>query len=195
MVDPKDLQTAIRETQEALERLRGSTEEFIKKRIGDRLDVDPGERDVVLDRVFQRILPALTTFDQQRCRSPFSWFMTVVDHAVVDYARCHRGTIEPLEEVDEPADEHALPPDVEHEKRKAFETLCVVLGSLPSARSREVLLWFAFAPRASYESIARAMRLESADAAKELKYRALKDLRAEFKRRGIGRDLLAAALG
>lgn len=181
---------------QTFEEVRRLTEEFVRQRIKQFGNWGPAEVDEITEKVYQRVIRALTSYEPERAQQPFSWFMTVVDHAIIDYCRTHKTTTvslsEPKQIPDEERKEPYEPPDLNtptpsaaYRQKRASEIILEAMSRM-RAKEREMLLIITLFPELSYKEIARITGHKSEAAAKECKYRMTKKMRELLKKMGYG---------
>jgi len=174
--------------QRLFEELRARTESHVRARVAKRTDVDPGEKERIVGAVYQQIWKAIYGFDPARTRKPVSWFMTVVDHAIVDHFRRTKKTrTQPTTE--EIVDDRTRDSGLASERRLGFALLCQALAQLEPSW-RDILLLTAMYPDMTYEEIAEATGEPNVQAARQLKYRAIMGIRKVLKKMGVGHGIL-----
>lgn len=195
-IDGEELKRRLIKTEETFEGVRLLTEEFIRQRISQFRNWSPTEVDEIAEKVFQKIRRALSSYDPKRGNNPFSWFMTIVDHAIIDYYRAHKIPIEslsepkqiPEEEIKEPYE----PPDLDSQtptaayRQKRAHTILIEAMSRMEIKEREMLLLITLFPELTYKEIMKITGHPSEAAAKECKYRMAKKMREVLKEMGFG---------
>lgn len=177
MIDNEKLLRAILLSQRVVEKVRELTEPAVRVRVGDRLRLEPGELDRFVEEIYAKMPRALGTFDRRRSTNAFAWFMTIVDHAIVDYARKHGSVdVSSITESEESIDDGRLPPDAEFERRRVFDVLALALARMPPEK-REILLAVAAFPFDHYDKIMKIKGIKTVTAAREAKLRAATELR------------------
>jgi RNA polymerase sigma factor (sigma-70 family) len=199
-IDGERLKEAMVRAQESFEGIRSLTEDFIRDRIREYGQNAALEENEITEKVFQQLGRALCSYDKDRAENPFSWFMTVVDHRIIDYCRTHKV---PMESLDEPRhtsdqeeqepqehpDTSSQTPNAAHRQLKDHEILMEAMSKLASSSRREMLLLVTFFPHLSYKEIATVTRQQSEDAAKQLKYNTMKEMREILGQMGYGWEM------
>jgi DNA-directed RNA polymerase specialized sigma24 family protein len=191
MISPEELASAILTAQRSLEELRRLSEGFIRARVTRRYRLDPGETDVLLDKVYGKIVSALYEYNVGKPKRTFAWFMTVVDHAVIDQLRAGKFRLESVDRVLEPTDESVPTSDVAEEKKRIYAALRDALSRVQSPKRREMLMHIALRGNLDAEDLARTMNLPSVEAARQLKYHALLEIRRILAGLGCGPEDIA----
>ncbi len=191
MLDPEELTRAILTTQRSLEDLRRLSEDFVRARIARRYRLDPGETDVLLDKVYCKVASALSVYNVGKPKRTFAWFMTVVDHAVIDQLRAGKFRLESVDRILEPPDEATPVSDVAEEKKRIYAALRDALSRVQSPKRREMLMHIALRGNLDAEDLARTMNLPSVEAARQLKYHALLEIRRILAGLGCGPEDIA----
>ncbi len=177
------------------ENLRALTENFIRERISRKQtrESNPVEEDEIIEKVFEKIGKALPSYDPKRANNPFSWYMTIVDHAIIDYYRTHKIPIEPLSEPKPILEEEAYElPDLNSEtpasayRQKRAHDILIKAMSRMEIREREMLLLITLFPELSYREIMEITGHPSETAAKMCKCRMTKKMREILKDMGFG---------
>lgn len=189
-LDGDELKEALEKAQQALDGVRALAEPFVRSRLQQVREWSSVEEDEVVEKVFQQIGRAITTYDPQRLQNPFSWFATVVDHYLIDYCRTHRITVDSLDRpavgvkadgdeqvAEEPPDRDSLLPSQDYEIGEARSILVRAMSRLSSPNRRAMLLFVTFYPELTHAQIAKAMGGLSENAAKQLKYNTMKEMR------------------
>ncbi len=191
-IDNEELLKALAAVEEAQERVRALTEDFVRHRIAGRNKLDPGEFDALIERIYRHLFGAVGAFDLARSPKPtsaFSWFMTCVDHAAADWARRNKKVVlQPLlgPKGEEPPDTSRMSLEAEHKHKSALDDLCSALAQLKTDWEREILLLPLLLGRIDYPRIVQIMDLPSIGDARVRMYRArehMKDILA-----GLGWD-------
>ncbi|MEO0080955.1 MAG: sigma-70 family RNA polymerase sigma factor [candidate division WOR-3 bacterium] len=206
-IDGEQLKAALVQAQESLEGIRTLTEAFIRHRIREYRQGESIEEDDITEKVFQQLARALCSYDKDRAANPFAWFMTVVDHRIIDYCRQHKIPIASLDEPrqsrdqdkeerepSEPADTVSPTPSSMHRQMEAHEVLIEAMSRLSSPARREMLLIVTLFPELSYEEIVKITHHVSVDAAKECKSRTMKEMRKHLADMGYDPAMFGALL-
>jgi len=199
-VDGEELKKTLVQTQESLEAIRALTEEFIRHRIREYGRNVAADEDDVTELVFQQLARALCSYDKSRADNPFSWFMTVADHRIIDYCRAHKIPVQSLDEPrlasaqdrSEPreyADTSSPTPKAAHRQLKDHEVLVKAMSKLSSQGRREILLLITLFPELSYREIMPITKQPSEDAVKQLKYNTVKEMRQILGQMGYGWEM------
>ena len=199
-VNGEELKKALVQTQESLEAIRALTEEFIRHRIREYGRNVAADEDAVTALVFQQLAKALCSYDKSRADNPFSWFMTVADHRVIDYCRAHKIPVQSLDEPRQASDQNEQEPQehpdmssqtpaAAHRQARDHEILVEAMSKLSSPSRREMLLLVVCFPELSSREIATVTRQTSEDAAKQLKYNTMKEMREILAGMGYGWEM------
>jgi len=199
-ISGEELKNRLIQAQKALEDIRSLTEKFIRHRIREYRQWTSTEEDEIVEKVFQQVGRALSSYDRDRAANPFSWYMTVVDNRVKDYCRAHKIPVESLSQPRQIGDEEDLeppePPDLEsrtpssaHRQLEAHKILIEAMSRLSSPREREMLLLVTLFPELPYEEIIKITGHPTVNAAKELRYRTMKEMRAILADMGYGWEM------
>ncbi|MEO0073822.1 MAG: hypothetical protein ABIK43_04090 [candidate division WOR-3 bacterium] len=118
-----------------------------------------------------------------------------MDHFVIDYCRTHRIPVDSLdrpavgtktdgdEQAEEPPDSDSMVPPEHHAVSEARSILVQAMARLSSTRRLTMLLFVTFYPELTYAEIGRIMRITE-DAAKQLKYNTMNEMRAILQEMG-----------
>lgn len=169
--------------------IRLCTEPVIKSKIQKNYEINPGELDVLLEYVYEKIWQALYAFEKEKATHVMSWILTVADHAVIDYIRKYKFAEQPLHSEEILVDKSTRP-DIQYEREEVTNKICKALSYISSSKRREILILSVFSDHMSYDNIAKIMKLSSAEAARQEKYHALKEMRQIFKKLKYDRDIL-----
>jgi DNA-directed RNA polymerase specialized sigma24 family protein len=190
MIDPEALVACIQQAQTSLEDLRRLTEGFVRARLVTKYKLDPGATDVLLDKVYSKVAAALFEYNAGNPKRTFAWFMTIVDHAAIDRLRATRGPMVPLDDAMEIPDEQQPGPPKAHDREQVFSALHTALARVSSAKRKAALFQIAFNRDISSAELARILDLPSIDAARQLKFNALKEIRCILADLGCGPDVV-----
>jgi len=182
-LDTEQLMSRLMTAQQSFEFLWVFLEELVHERIRRYPNLTQEEDDVA-EAIRRNLARAICLYDPSRGTNPFSWLVTVIDHSIIDYGRRHRDVFT--------RPQHAESAEQTHERNQAHEILMEALTKMSSSRHREMLLLFCFFPDRSYETIAKIMGLTNADAAKQLKYHALKEMRTILVEMECGFEMFGA---
>lgn len=182
-IDSEKLLNALIAAAQAQEPVRDLTEKFIKYRIQQKSDLDPGELEALVEKIYRHMFGAVGEFKTEKAKeakSAFSWFMTCVDHAVIDCARRKKGPhpqslLGP--EGEEPPDNTHLSPEAAHEHVSALEDLCTAFSRLTADWERVILLLPEFLGDIDYPKITQIMGLPSIGDARVRMFRAREHMR------------------
>jgi RNA polymerase sigma factor (sigma-70 family) len=182
-----DLKQKVEQVQLLMEEIRQEISHFVLTRIHRLVDLDPGERDVLIEFVHRKIWDSLCTYNHGKGVSFMTWLHSVVDSAIVDNLR--RGRRVPAVPIDDNlvADEKQEPA-AEHERRAESAAVREVLSRLSSPQRREILLLMVTFSNMTYEDIVCMMHLSSVEDARQLKHRALGEARRILANMGLGPD-------
>ncbi|MEO0116602.1 MAG: RNA polymerase sigma factor [candidate division WOR-3 bacterium] len=180
------------------ENLRALTENLIRERINRFHNWSETEVEEIMEKVFQKIGKALPSYEPEKAKNPFSWLMTIVDHAIIDYCRTHKIKIESLsklvwteegvKEPYEPPDFNSPTPSEAYRQKRAHEILIEAMSRM-SIKEREILLLITLFPDLSYKEIIKITGHPTEAAAKECKYRMAKKMREILAEMGYGWEM------
>jgi DNA-directed RNA polymerase specialized sigma24 family protein len=166
------------------------TEGFVRARLVSKYGLDPGATDVLVNRVYNKVAAALFEYNTGKPKRTFAWFMTVVDHAAVDHLRATRGSTVPLDATMDVPDDRQVGPGKAHDSKQVFSALHTALTRVSSGKRRAALIQIAFNQDISSAELARILELPSVDAARQLKFNALKEIRCILADMGCGPDVV-----
>jgi len=204
-IDPKKLKKAIQKAQEKIEIIRNITEKGVRERVRKELakagrGLSSASEDELVEMVYQKIARSLTSYNPERSNNPFSWFMTIVDHSIIDYLRTNPVSVGSFQESKredrepfEPLDTDSLTPTSTHRQIEAHKILVEALARVKNPKEREILILTALWPDLSYKEIIKITHHPNEAAARMCKFRALKRMRKILIQLGYGWKMFGEA--
>ena len=190
----KNVNEAIERMQVEFEIIRSKIDGLVGGEYRKRRRHEPTDNPGDYERVFQYIWAGLYTFDPAKAKPGIGWIWRVAQTAVTS---SDKDSVRPAsihEFVDDLADDKDADPDYKGSKAyqaylKAMDAMCRALECVRSRKRREILLLTSYFPDIDYDRVCRIMRLPSRNAAKELKYHALREMRQNLGSMGFDRSV------